>query len=46
MIDNIIVCLSVIFLIIIFVKSKKTIKEINNSRKKIEKVFLHFPNKR
>jgi hypothetical protein len=46
MIDNVIVCLGAVFLIVIFVKARKTIREIETSRKNIENIFLHFSNKR
>jgi hypothetical protein len=45
MIGNIIVLLGILFVINIFIKAKKTVKDINTSRENIERVFLHLSNK-
>ena len=41
-IDNLITLFGVVFLIVLFVKAKKDIKEIEQSRANIEKTFLHL----
>ena len=40
-IGNILVTVGIIFLVYLFFKTRKTIKEIEQSKKNIEKIFLY-----